>query len=477
MYKRIGGLLIIVLLAMSLFVQFADAQVEKNNNSSTINGKSLSLVGEITAQSQISVFTKIPGKIEKLNVEVGDHVRKGDILAIVEHDELELGVRQAKAILVTVQSGLVQAKALSEINVTSKVTQAQAGLSSAKATYEQAKALSYTRTTTQIAQAEAGLEALKATMKKIRAGARVQEIKQVESLVEQAKAGMENAKSNYDRTKQLFDQGAVSKQTLDAVDTQYTVANAQYQAATQQLNLVNDGAQEEDIEAVEAQIRQAEAGLVLVRKLEETKNWEKDIAMAEALVSQAEANLKLATAAQESKSWEADITKAEMGVEQANIALELAEKQLSYATITAPISGIISRRDIDLGGMASQQLPIFEIVDMDVVKAKVSVVEANFYRVKLGDVATVSIDALQQSAKGKVTLISPIIDKMTHTATIEINIDNKDYKLKPGMDDNIFCSPRFHLGFRNYQLRKLGYFLYLVKFNCRLVLWLFFLNL
>jgi multidrug resistance efflux pump len=433
MYKRIGGLLIIVLLAMSLFVQFADAQVEKNNNSSTINGKSLSLVGEITAQSQISVFTKIPGKIEKLNVEVGDHVRKGDILAIVEHDELELGVRQAKAILVTVQSGLVQAKALSEINVTSKVTQAQAGLSSAKATYEQAKALSYTRTTTQIAQAEAGLEALKATMKKIRAGARVQEIKQVESLVEQAKAGMENAKSNYDRTKQLFDQGAVSKQTLDAVDTQYTVANAQYQAATQQLNLVNDGAQEEDIEAVEAQIRQAEAGLVLVRKLEETKNWEKDIAMAEALVSQAEANLKLATAAQESKSWEADITKAEMGVEQANIALELAEKQLSYATITAPISGIISRRDIDLGGMASQQLPIFEIVDMDVVKAKVSVVEANFYRVKLGDVATVSIDALQQSAKGKVTLISPIIDKMTHTATIEINIDNKDYKLKPGM--------------------------------------------
>jgi HlyD family secretion protein len=433
MDKRISGLSIIVLLAISLFVQFADAQVEKNNNSSTINGKSLSLVGEITAQSQIFVFTKIPGKIEKLNVEVGNHVRKGDILAIVEHDELELGVRQAKAILVTVRSGFVQAKALSEINVTSKVTQAQAGLSSAKATYEQAKALSYTKTVTQIAQAEAGLEALKATMKKIRAGARVQEIKQVEYLVEQAKAGMENAKSNYDRTKQLFDQGAVSKQTLDAVETQYTVANAQYQAATQQLNLINVGAQKEDIEAVEAQIRQAESGLVLVKKLEETKNWEKDIAMAEALVSQAESNFKLAIAAQESKSWEADITKAEMGVEQANIALELAEKQLSYATITAPISGIISRRDIDLGGMASQQFPIFEIVDMDVVKAKVSVVEANFYRVKLGDIATVSVDALQQSTKGKVTLISPIIDKMTHTATIEINIDNKDYKLKPGM--------------------------------------------
>jgi multidrug resistance efflux pump len=433
MHKRTNGLLIIVLFSISLFVQFADAQTEKNNNSNTISGKSLSLVGEITAQSQISVFTKIPGKIEKLNVEVSDHVRKGDILAIVEHDELELGVRQAKAVLETAKSGLVQAKALSEINVTSKVTQAQAGLSSAKATYEQAKALSYTRTTTQIAQAEAGLEALKATMKKIKAGARDQEKKQVESLVEQAKAGMENAKSNYDRTKQLFDQGAVSKQTLDALETQYTVANSQYEAAGQQLNLINDGAREEDIEAVEAQIKQAESGIVLVKKLEETKNWEKDIAMAEALVSQAEANLKLATAAQESKSWEADITKAEMGVEQAKVALELAEKQLSYATITAPISGIVSRREIDLGGMASQQFPIFEIVDMDVVKAKVNVVEANFYKVKIGDAASVSVDALQQSTKGKVTLISPVIDKMTHTTPIEITIDNKDYKLKPGM--------------------------------------------
>jgi len=433
MYKKICKLLIIALFSISLFVQFSDAQAGKNNNSSTINGKSLSLVGEIVAQSQVSVFTKTPGKIENLNVEVGDQVHKGDILAIVEHDELWLGVEQAKAVLETAKSGLVQAMALSEINVTSKVTQAQAGLSSAKATYEQAKALSYTRTVTQIAQAEAGLEALKATMKKIKAGARDQEKKQVESLVEQAKAGMENAKSNYDRTKQLFDQGAVSKQTLDALETQYTVTKSQYEASEQQLNLTIDGARAEDIEAVEAQIRQAESGLVLVKKLEETKNWEKDIAMAEALVSQAEANFKLAIAAQESKSWEAEITRAEMGVEQADVALKLARKQLTYATITAPISGIISRRDIELGGMASQQFPIFEIVDMDVVKAKVSVVEANFYKVKLGDSAIVSVDALQQSTKGKVTLISPVIDKITHTATVEITIDNKDYKLKPGM--------------------------------------------
>ena len=48
----------------------------------------LSLVGDIEARAQVLVFTKIPGKIQKLNVEVGSSVRKGDVLAVVEHKEL-----------------------------------------------------------------------------------------------------------------------------------------------------------------------------------------------------------------------------------------------------------------------------------------------------------------------------------------------------------------------------------------------------
>ena len=83
--------------------------------------------------------------------------------------------------------------------------------------------------------------------------------------------------------------------------------------------------------------------------------------------------------------------------------------------------------------MAAPQLPLFEIVDIDVVKAKVSIVESDIYKIKLGDEALISVDALKESLKGKVTLISPVLDRMTHTATIEITIDNKDYKLKPGM--------------------------------------------
>ncbi|MFC1714693.1 efflux RND transporter periplasmic adaptor subunit [Candidatus Poribacteria bacterium] len=393
----------------------------------------LSLVGDIEARTQVFVLPKVPGEVQELNVEVGASVSKGDILAVVEHEELELGVRQAKAALEAAKAGLRQTEALSKINIISQVEQAQAGLSAAKVTLDQAKALSFTQTIAQVTQAEAGLAAIKANMKKAKEGARKQEKKQVEASVEQARAGLENARSNHERMKELFERGSTSQQTFEASETQLDVAEAQYEAARQQLDLLDEGSRKEDIEALEAQVRQAEAALEIAKKLEETRNWEKDIALVEAKLEQAEALFKLAKASEESRTWEDEIIRASMTVEQAKIALELAQKQLSDATITAPISGIISMRNIELGGMASPQSPIFQIVDMDIVKAKVSITESNLYKIRLGDKAVVSVDALREPVEGKVTLISPTIDIMSRTTTVEITIDNSGHRLRPGM--------------------------------------------
>ena len=83
--------------------------------------------------------------------------------------------------------------------------------------------------------------------------------------------------------------------------------------------------------------------------------------------------------------------------------------------------------------MTAPQSPVFQIVDMDIVKAKVNITESNLYRIKLGDRAMVSVDALQEPVRGEVTLISPTIDIMSRTTTVEITIDNKDHRLRPGM--------------------------------------------
>jgi len=268
---------------------------------------------------------------------------------------------------------------------------------------------------------------------KAKEGARKQERRQVEATVEQARAGLDNAQSNFERAKKLYEQGAISKQAYEGAETQLTVAQAQYDAAQQQLNLVEEGTRVQDIQAAEAQVKQAEAALEIAQKLETTKSWERDIELAESQLKRAMAILKLATAAQDAKTWELEIKRAEMSLEQAQVGLELAQKKLSDATITAPISGVVSMRTVDLAGMASPQSPIFEIVDIDVVIAKVSVAEADLGKVKIGQEASVFVDALESSAKGKVTLVSPKLDKMTRTVMVEITIENRDHKLKPGM--------------------------------------------
>jgi HlyD family secretion protein len=417
------------------FIYTADISAQQEEVPESVDNSQgeLLLVGDIAARSMVMVFPRIPGKVEDLRVEVGDSVRKDDILAVVEHVELGLGVRQAEAALNAAQSGLKQAKAMSEVNVISQFEQTQAGLSAAKAILDQANALSQTQTSTQVAQAEAGLAAAKAILQKAKEGARKQEKKQVESLVEQAKANVNNIRNNYERVEKLYKEDAVSEQTYEALKTQLSVAEAQYESALQQLNLVNEGTREEDIEAAKAQLNQAEAVLQMAKKLDETRNWEKDIALAESKLKQAQALMKQATAAMEAKTWEDEIKRVEMTAEQAKVALELAQKRLSDATITAPISGIVSLRSAELGGMVAQTSPAFIIIDIDTVKAKVSITEADLYKIKLGDEAWVSVDALEKPIKGVVTVISPMLDMKTRTTTVEISIDNKDHKLKPGM--------------------------------------------
>ena len=393
----------------------------------------LSLVGNIVADSEVTVIPKVAGKIVSMSADEGSKVNKDDVIARIEDKTLKLQVKQAEAAVEAATVGLDQAKSLSEVRIRSQVAQAQAGFSSAEAALNQVRDLAEKRTFSQMEQAEAGLVAIKASLKKIKDGARDEEKRQIEATVQQAKAGLDNAKANLERIENLFAAGAVSKQTLDATRTGTTVAEAQYEAASQQLKLVKTGAREEDIRAVESQVRQAEVGLELARSMIDTKSWEKDIEMAQGQYNQAKAALVAAKSLEKARSWEAEITGAETGLKQATIALELAKEMLHNATITAPISGIVSKRFMDTGAMASPGVPLFIIVNMDKVKAVVDVTEANVAKVSPNSEAFVSVEAFPEKITGKVTLISPTIKAMSRTAAVEITIDNSSHKLKPGM--------------------------------------------
>jgi HlyD family secretion protein len=392
----------------------------------------LSLVGNIVADSEVAVFPKTMGKIEQQSVKVGSNVSKGNIMAKLEDKELALRVKQAEVMLDTARTGYNQAKALAEIRVKSQVAQAEAGLVGADAALKQIQDIAKTRISSQLDQAQAGLEALKTNLKKIKDGARLEEKKQIESMLQQAKANMDNAQADLDRMEKLFKDGAISKQTLDGARTRTTVANSQYDAATQQLKLIEIGARPEDIQAMELQIKAAESGLTIAKSMSDSKSWEQDIEMTKSRYDQAKAMLDSAKSLVSAKSWEAEIAGAEAGVKQADTGLALAKEALSYATVTAPISGTVSKRNLDTGSMANPAMQMFTIVSMNIVKAIVEVPEANLSGLPLNGNISIMVTGITEPVKGQITLVSPVVKPASRTATVEITIDNSSHKLKPG---------------------------------------------
>ena len=394
----------------------------------------LQLSGTIEANSRVTVFPEVSGKIIQMDVDEGVRVTKGQTLAIIEHAELALQVRQAEAALRAAETAYNQAQQLAEVRVKSQIDQATAQLRSATTALQQVEDLSQTRTTSQVEQAKAGLESLKANLEKIKRGARDEDLRQADAALAGAAASLTNAQNNYERMKKLFDNGAISKQSFESAMTQLDIATSQYKVASEQYALIRNGAREEDIQAMEAQVAQAEAALKLAYAQADTKTWEKDKALAQSQVEAARATLVAAEALAAAKSWEAEIIAAETAKEQTKVALSLAQERLSDATITAPISGILSMRHLDLGGLAAPNAPIFEIVDMDTVKATVSVIEADLSKLDPeNQEARIEVDALEQPVTGKISLISPVLDRASRSAKVEIVIDNAALRLKPGM--------------------------------------------
>ena len=117
----------------------------------------LELSGTIQAESQVSVFPKVAGRLVVLNVDEGDTVEKGVPLAVVEHEELELAVQQAEATLEAAETAYAQTEQLAKVRVHSQIAQAQAQFRSTEITLQQVVDLSEIRTVTQIEQAQAAL--------------------------------------------------------------------------------------------------------------------------------------------------------------------------------------------------------------------------------------------------------------------------------------------------------------------------------
>jgi cobalt-zinc-cadmium efflux system membrane fusion protein len=173
------------------------------------------------------------------------------------------------------------------------------------------------------------------------------------------------------------------------------------------------------------------------------------------LISQKRLTLARTTFEREKKLWEEKITAKQdylaaqeiWGEAEAKLNLSLVKlrslgvqpkssysgQNLARFEILAPISGLIISKDIAQGKTLKEDQEIFTIADVSTVWTAIIAYPKDLNIVKVGQKAVVEATAFNVVGKGEITYISTLIGKQTRTATVRIELDNKDGRWRPGM--------------------------------------------
>jgi HlyD family secretion protein len=221
----------------------------------------LKVTGTIEA-TQVDVGPKATARIREIRAEEGQRVRRGELLIVLDDDQLRAEVARLEA--------------------AHDVARAQLKDLLAGARPEEIRAARQA-----VLQAEARLRDLEA-------GARRQEIEQARSAVASAEATRTMADREYERLQSLLDRGLIAAQDRDRAWQAREVARAQERAARQQLDLLLSGPRPEQVEAARAEVRQARDRLALVEagpRAGQVETARAQVAQAEAAVAEARARL------------------------------------------------------------------------------------------------------------------------------------------------------------------------------------------
>ncbi len=140
----------------------------------------------------------------------------------------------------------------------------------------------------------------------------------------------------------------------------------------------------------------------------------------------------------------AQVSSSKAQVAQAKASLDYAKQNLAYAKILSPVDGVVISRNVDVGQTvaASFQTPTLFTIAQDLTKMQIdtNVAESDIGVVKVGQDVEFSVDAYPDTTfKGKVWQIrqAPITVQNVVTYDVVIQVNNRDFKLMPGMTANV----------------------------------------
>ena len=127
---------------------------------------------------------------------------------------------------------------------------------------------------------------------------------------------------------------------------------------------------------------------------------------------------------------------------QLDVTQETFDNLEKNTFLKSPIGGIVTQRNFDNGDLTGGQ-PILQVQQLNPLKVSINIQENYFPLVKQQMPASISLESYPDEAfEGKVRLIYPTIDPVSHTFTTEIVVDNSRMKIRPGM----FARVSFNFG-------------------------------
>jgi HlyD family secretion protein len=223
----------------------------------------------------------------------------------------------------------------------------------------------------QRAEAASAVDEARTNLRNVTGGTIPQTAAQDEKALRDARANLANARAVYERRLKLYEQGGISKKDLDASELARTTA-------------------ENDLRLAEATLR-----------------------------------LHAATMSPN------DRRVAEAKLKQSEDRLAALDSQLSYATIRAPLTGVIAEQFQFQGEFAAAGAKLFAIDDVSEVIVKAPVADTVAAQLKVGDTARVYPQSLPgEELVGVISLVSKASDPQNRTVEVWVNLKNEDGRLR-----------------------------------------------
>ena len=422
--------------------------------------------GNLRSFLEVDVRSNVEGEIVKILVDEGDVVEIGDPLLQIDDKQILEQKKQAEANLEARNAELKRSEL--RIQITDK--QQESGLAQAQNSVLKAQATldSFVATTQQrITEAETLVATTQNSLNQDNIGLKQAEIglgqakltlERAQATVTSAKISYETAESEHERNKELFDKQLISKQALEDSQRQLIVAKSNYDTSLKEVESQRETikSQDENIKAMAQAIESRKSTLSLNKKnvatLRESlkaqrKQYEAEHEDAQTRLEQIQETIE------EEKAMAIHAkASAKAGQIEAESRLKSQQERYEWTTVTAPMSGTITRLIVEEGEIItsgrsafSRGEAIMRIADLDQMIVRTQINQVEIGKIQEGQRAEISVDSYPNRIfPGRVSEISPSAtprgpqnQSSVITFEVDVEVTGSPPELRSGMSADV----------------------------------------